>query len=386
MKAGRVISVLHVDIEGGYGGSSRSLFELVSYFKCQRTKHKVLIRKDGPIAKKYNDQGIEFEIYKKIFSRVPLRANNWKNFLTGIFYSHHLMMFLVKLLRQKTDFIHFNHDGLAIAAFFVKLFRSSQKTIVHSRYEWPDNFSSRLYSKALIFGADKIIAISHPVKSALVNVGVPSRMIEVHYNTSSTATTSSGFSPNSLEEGEPKLIFLGVLNQIKNPIGMIGLDKELRKLGLAHQILLCGDAPRYRSLTKNLNFEKDSIIEYERSTGDRRFRYLGHVQAPEEEIKKSHFLIRPSSRNDPWGRDIIEAMCLGKVVIATGDCNDIIIHGENGFLLKRWHPEQAAKIVCELCDDPSEYEKICLNAYATAQKLFKPEVASQKFLHLIDNF
>ena len=92
MKAERVISVLHVDIEGGYGGSSRSLFELVSYFKCQRIKHKVLIRKNGPIAKKYNDQGVEFEIYKKIFSRVPLRANNWKNFLTGVFYSHHLMM------------------------------------------------------------------------------------------------------------------------------------------------------------------------------------------------------------------------------------------------------------------------------------------------------
>ncbi len=62
------LKILHVDIEGGYGGSSRSLFELTRTLKNYQNNHKVMMRKNGPVADKYQDQGIECEIYEKIFS------------------------------------------------------------------------------------------------------------------------------------------------------------------------------------------------------------------------------------------------------------------------------------------------------------------------------
>ena len=42
-------------------------------------------------------------------------------------------------------------------------------------------------------------------------------------------------------------------------------------------------------------------------------RFMGHVKNPEKFIKESDILIRPTRENNPWGRDILEAMALEKL-------------------------------------------------------------------------
>jgi glycosyltransferase involved in cell wall biosynthesis len=43
--------------------------------------------------------------------------------------------------------------------------------------------------------------------------------------------------------------------------------------------------------------------------------------------------VRPSYSGDPWGRDIIEYMALGKPIVATGSSEVFIKNGETGFLV-----------------------------------------------------
>jgi glycosyltransferase involved in cell wall biosynthesis len=59
---------------------------------------------------------------------------------------------------------------------------------------------------------------------------------------------------------------------------------------------------------------------------------MGHQADPIPFLKDCHALIRLSRWNDPWGRDIIEAMACGKPVIATGSYEGLVEHGTNGFL------------------------------------------------------
>ena len=45
----------------------------------------------------------------------------------------------------------------------------------------------------------------------------------------------------------------------------------------------------------------------------------GQTKNPKEVLLNADILIRPSRRNDNWGRDIIEAMSTAKFIISTGN-------------------------------------------------------------------
>ena len=63
-------------------------------------------------------------------------------------------------------------------------------------------------------------------------------------------------------------------------------------------------------------------------------RFIGHVNNPEKFIKESDILIRPTRENNPWGRDILEAMAFGKTIISVGTYDKFIKNDLMGFCKK----------------------------------------------------
>ena len=53
-----MINILHLDTEGGWGGSSISLFNIVTNLNRKRFKPFVICRKNGPIIEKYKKKNI----------------------------------------------------------------------------------------------------------------------------------------------------------------------------------------------------------------------------------------------------------------------------------------------------------------------------------------
>ena len=62
---------------------------------------------------------------------------------------------------------------------------------------------------------------------------------------------------------------------------------------------------------------------------------MGHVSNPEIYLSKSYLQIRLARTNDPYGRDIIEALTMGVPSLATGTYEGIIKNNFNGYLLPR---------------------------------------------------
>jgi len=62
-------------------------------------------------------------------------------------------------------------------------------------------------------------------------------------------------------------------------------------------------------------------------------------------------MVRPALSADPWGRDIIEAMALGKPVIATGNSEFFIKNNENGFLVPPSDPLTMSEKIITLIND-----------------------------------
>ena len=60
---------------------------------------------------------------------------------------------------------------------------------------------------------------------------------------------------------------------------------------------------------------------------------------PKQKLLNADFLIRPSRRNDNWGRDIIEAMSTGKLIISNGKDSLFITHKINCIVTYKWYSE-----------------------------------------------
>jgi glycosyltransferase involved in cell wall biosynthesis len=88
------------------------------------------------------------------------------------------------------------------------------------------------------------------------------------------------------------------------------------------------------------------------------FQFMGHQRRPEKFILDSDVLIRPSRGNDPWGRDIIEAMSAGKPVLATGIYDKFIENGVNGYLFREFEEEAVAQKIIYLKTHPDVIEKM----------------------------
>ncbi len=68
------------------------------------------------------------------------------------------------------------------------------------------------------------------------------------------------------------------------------------------------------------------------------------------------------SLNEGMGRVLVEAMALGKSIVASnvGGIPDLVIHGKNGFLVPPKNPKQLAKYIQVLLEDKDKREKMGL--------------------------
>ena len=90
--------------------------------------------------------------------------------------------------------------------------------------------------------------------------------------------------------------------------------------------------------------------------------FLGWVKPEEmpELLRKFDVLLLPSIWPEPFSRAVLEGMISGLVVVATrtGGTPEIIVDGENGLLFTPKDPEDLAKKIAHLVDDPEALKQI----------------------------
>ena len=146
-----MINSLHLDTEGGWGGSSISLYKIISNLDKNKFKPIVICRKEGPIIKKYKFKNIK--VYKNpylySFSPKPL-ISNFKLFLTTIpqflFFFRGIYKLVNVIKKNQIQIIHLNFEGFFLVGLFLKIF-IKQPFIVHYRSTIPiSSFSHKVIS------------------------------------------------------------------------------------------------------------------------------------------------------------------------------------------------------------------------------------------------
>ena len=126
-------------------------------------------------------------------------------------------------------------------------------------------------------------------------------------------------------------------------------------------------------LTRELNV--DDVVHF---TGFRKDVY--------DVFSSLDLVVHASTSPEPFGRVIIEAMALGRPVIATalGGPLEIIKHGHNGFLIEPGDPAALAETIIILVSDEKERVRIGRNAIAHVNEHFRQEDAVRKIETIYD--
>lgn len=80
---------------------------------------------------------------------------------------------------------------------------------------------------------------------------------------------------------------------------------------------------------------------------------LGHVDSIDEVIALADIVVLPSYR-EGTPRVLLEAAAMGKPLVATDvpGCREVVVHGQNGFLVPVENPQRLAEAISQLLDNP----------------------------------
>lgn len=205
-----------------------------------------------------------------------------------------------------------------------------------------------------------------------VDLGIPEDRITVVPN--ACGDLQSSFSAKASPESPRGAVFVGRMVPEKGVDTLIEAWRLLDGSDVRSEedvLSLIGDGPGLEANAKALR-DCPSI----RATGQ-----LEHASAMER-IQSSSMLIFPSRWAEPFGLGVIEAMALGKPVIATniGGPSEIVEDGVTGILIPKDDPRALADSIAELLADPDKARRMGEAGRKKYLKRYTPETQADALM------
>ncbi len=351
------MNLLHFDVEGGWGGSSISLFEITK--KLKKTKHKsfIVCRKKGPIQRKYKQEKIKYFIENNLYSFIPRKnGKNIKNFIGSItqliFFPLGIINVIKIIKKNKINIIHINYEGFFLLALILKLLLKIP-IIFHIRTQFPEkNFACKIV----------VLLISRYIADYIFFITDREKFFFQKYENNTKIPRKVLFNISSLKrknkfKSDKIISYFGNISYEKGVDRILDIAKICKKKKLKYKFQIFGKLNKNGYGSDYHHNLKKSIIKNNLTN----IKLMGHVTNPEIYLSSSFLLIRLSRVNDPWGRDVIEALTLGVPAIATGSYEGIIKNNLNGFLIKKFSSEKVVNLLEKLFKNKKIRDRLSSN-------------------------
>jgi glycosyltransferase involved in cell wall biosynthesis len=363
----RKLKVLCLDIEGGHGGSSRSLFNSLDYLDRSKIDVDVWCRKKGVIQDRYRSIGISIDVFSKMpkISSLPRISRNL--FTLAVFFFHdwpHSRRFRKKLLKESVnyDLIHCNHESLYWLARWIKK-SLGIPVVMHKRTNLHPTIFSFFQIKMISKYVSGVIFITENEENNFKKNSGNVLRSKVIYNIVPVVRKKPPTLKCILNDNRFKVCALANYSYLRGTDQLVDVALSLQSLGQEEILfIIAGDVVLSKSLPGQLgSIAKNggNLSDYAYEMGvEKMFLFLGHVTDPERVLSGCDVLIRPSREYNPWGRDVLEALSLGLPVIATGTYNKFVEDKITGFLLDEFDSQKVAKYIVELSKNKEMVEQI----------------------------
>ena len=370
--------VLFLDTEGGWGGSSRSLYYLIKFLDREKFRPIVVLRKHGPIKARYAALGIPCRVIADIPS---FRPGDRKTLIAFAIFLWQLRNWprardaLTKLVQDNDiDLIHANHENLSIIADLLAR-HCRLPWIGHNRTQVTPGRFARAMARRAAMRAAHLIFIVEPVRkhfAALAGGAFTHPATSVVHNIMPLADPEPRPLPLLLEpEGAFRVLSLSNFSPNRGVDRIIDVAVALKARGeMGVVFYLCGKAAHKSALTGRTDPYLRAMVDRVAAEGlGDIVRFAGHVDA-ERALAAGNAVIKLSRQDNPWGRDMIEAMAAGLPVLALGQFKDFIVDGETGFLDAGFDAETVADHLQALASNRQLYERMACAAQQKAKNLF----------------
>lgn len=352
------LRVLCLDVEGGYGGSSRSLYESVRHLNSSEALAEVWCRKAGPIQPRYETIGIATRVVPAMprFSALPRLSRNLYAAIDAALEFRRAGAFLEDLHQAAEcfDVVHFNHEALFPAARWLRR-RSRHPLTMHIRTNLIDTPFARFQTRAIAKTMDHLVFITENEAETFRRLGGRPRASSVIYNIVDIPAEPPAPHPAVPADGRFKIACLSNYSHARGLDRLVDVADALARHGrhvlfvMAGRMALTGSMPGLLGeIGRRGGTLQDFVAERRQSS---MFLFLGHVSDPESVLAACDVLAKPTRENNPWGRDALEAMALGKPVLTCGRYSKFVKDGATGILQPKFDASMLAGAIMRLDDD-----------------------------------
>ena len=193
-----------------------------------------------------------------------------------------------------------------------------------------------------IYKKTPIIAVSESTKEELIEIGLPSKNIQVIYNGIS-APMKKG-----IKSRKPLIVYLGRLKKYKRIDWLLAVMPELIKTFPDIQLLIMGRGSDSKRLKKITTIRK--IQTY--------VKFLGFVGETEKLaiLRKAWLNIQPSIK-EGWGFTVLEAAASGTPSLAANapGLKETLVAGKTGWFFR--DQKELLKLISKIINDPKSRDK-----------------------------
>jgi glycosyltransferase involved in cell wall biosynthesis len=221
---------------------------------------------------------------------------------------------------------------------------------------------------------DYVVAVSHQVEEGVLTGGVsPDRVRTLYSGVDCSAMVSSeGDDDVRAQHGVPREALL--LGTVANLLPLKGyevmldaLPAILSAMPAVHYLIIGGGGAEYCARLKAITVER-GIAE--------RVHFAGFQESVGSYLSALDLYVHPSLK-EAFGLAVVEAMAMGKAVVATtvGGLPEVVAQGETGLLVPSGDAESLAETVVSLLQDPVRRERMGRNGKARVQEQFSLDVS-----------
>lgn len=414
----KLTPLIFVSHSSELNGAELMLIELVEYLNPQRFEKILVAPREGALLQRARKAGLETKVIPQkwwITSptqrwRQPL---NWCLNLMGLFQ-------LVRFVKSKSPRVVISNSSVALGgALAARLIKVPHFWIIHELLDHPQAVvkfigGNRLLVKLIGWLSNLIIANSnvtarpfqpnYPVKIIFNGVDLKAvhKKIQNLFANENQQTRRPSLQRDMLE-GENFLQMreiikskirqqrqLGTEDQLLGVVGKFKWEKgqdialyalaELKNTFSRLKLIFIGepaDGNYYRLMKKLIN--KLGL--------EKRVVFMGYVDELYALLPALDILV-VSSRQESFGRVILEAMAVGVPVVAfnQGGIPEIIEDGRNGFLAKNFSSQSLAEKIALLLKNPEYEENFALQGYQTVKSHFNLDEQVKNFEKILDRW
>jgi glycosyltransferase involved in cell wall biosynthesis len=359
--------ILYLNPTSAIGGAEISLLELLRNLNREVFEPLVALPGLGPLVERV----ARLEVETVIIPQHKLKAKNPIPYLKTVFY-------LINLVRRRhVNLIHSNVEmGNQYGVMAARL--SGVPIICHTR----GLLSERPFRRMFLRYTDVLIANSRAVAASYANCVAKSQKVVVIHN----GVDLDEFSPIRARSGvfrrklglPDNAFVIGHIARICPEKGQHTLIDAMTQITENHSevyALIVGDTVIDDSAVF-LTSLRQRVLQYELAE---KVIFVSFVDNMIDLYADLDLVVLPSLC-EPFGRTLIEAMAMGKPVVATraGGAVEVVEHGVTGLLVPPKNHIQLAEAILKVTEDRDAAREFGMNGRTRVERLFSIEQNARK--------